>query len=48
MKNITLVPSEKTFIDWAKRNGLELSSDEATLLLGYISGHGYGVTVDER
>ena len=48
MKNITLVPSEKTFIDWAERNGLELSSDEATLLLGYISGHGYGVTLDER
>ena len=48
MKNITLVPSEKAFIDWAERNGLELSSDEATLLLGYISGHGYGVTLDER
>ena len=47
MKNITLVPSEKTFIDWAERNGLELSSDEATLLLGYISGHGCGVYLDE-
>ena len=37
MKNTSLVPSEKTFIDWAERNGLELSSDEAVLLLGYIA-----------
>ena len=48
MKNTSQVPSEKTFIDWAERNGLELSSDEAVLLLGYIVGHGCGVTLDER
>ena len=48
MKNIEMIPSEKTFIDWVERNGLELSSDEASLLLGYISGHGYGVTLDAR
>ena len=48
MEKNTMLPSEKTFIDWAERNGLKLSSEEATLLLGYISGHGYGVTLVER
>lgn len=44
MKNITLVPSEKTFIDWANH---DLTAEEAGLLLGYIVGHGCGVYPDE-
>ena len=46
MKNITLIPSEKAFIDCANRE-LNLTTEEAGLLLGYIVGHGCGVYLDE-
>ena len=46
MKNITLIPSEKAFFDCANRE-LNLTTEEAGLLLGYIVGHGCGVYLDE-
>ena len=46
MKNITLVPSEKAFFDCANRE-LNLTTEEAGMLLGYILGHGCGVYLDE-
>ena len=46
MKNITLVPSEKAFFDCANRE-LNLTAEDAGLLLGYIVGHGCGVYLDE-
>ena len=42
MKNITLIPSEKAFFDCANRE-LNLTTEEAGMLLGYILGHGCGV-----
>ena len=46
MKNTSLISSEKTFIDCANRE-LNLTAEEAGLLLGYIVGHGCGVYLDE-
>ena len=48
MKNIEMVPSEKTFIEWANEefNELNLTEMEAGMLLGYILGQGYGVCLD--
>lgn len=50
MKNIEMVPSEKTFIEWANHeyNGLNLTETEAGLLLGYILGHGCGVYINSK
>ena len=49
MKNIEMVPSEKTFSELLNRDytcpGIE--TEEAGLLLGYILGHGCGVYLDE-
>ena len=49
MKNITLVPYEKTFAEWLNRdyNCPGSETEEAGLLLGYILGHGCGVYLDE-
>lgn len=44
MKNIEMIPSEKTFIKWM---GEDLTAEEARMVLGYIEGHGYGVSLDE-
>ena len=46
MCNIEMIPSEKTFIEWAEHDGLELTEEEAGLLLGYVLGHGCGVCLD--
>lgn len=48
MKNIEMIPSEKTFIEWASREdaGLNLSEKEAGMMLGYVLGHGCGVYID--
>ena len=46
MKNIEMIPSEKTFVEWAAGEGLDLTEKEAGLLLGYILGHGCGVFLD--
>lgn len=46
MKNIEMIPSEKTFVEWAASEGLELTEEEAGLLLGYVLGHGCGVYLD--
>ena len=49
MKNIEMIPTEKTFIEWANKefDELNLTDMEAGMLLGYIGGHGYGVSLDE-
>jgi hypothetical protein len=44
MKNIKMIPAEKTFIEWL---GEDLTAEEARMVLGYIEGHGYGVSLDE-
>jgi hypothetical protein len=44
MKNIEMLPSEKTFIEWV---GEGLTTEEARMVLGYVEGHGYGVSLDE-
>lgn len=46
MKNIEMIPSEKTFVEWALKDGMELTEQEAGLILGYVLGHGYGVCLD--
>ena len=48
MKNIELVPSEKTFINWVntENSNINLTPEDAGLLLGYIMGHGCGVGLD--
>ncbi len=48
MKNFEMIPSEKTFINWANReaSNLNMTTEEAGLLLGYIQGHGCGVCLD--
>lgn len=46
MKNIEMIPSEKTFIEWAMKEDLELTEQEAGMILGYVLGHGYGVCLD--
>ena len=50
MKNIEMIPSEKTFIEWANNefDELNLTEMEAGMLLGYILGHGCGVCLDVR
>jgi hypothetical protein len=46
MKNIEMIPSEKTFVEWATKEDLELTEQEAGMILGYVLGHGYGVCLD--
>ena len=46
MKNIEMIPSEKTFVEWAMKEDMELTEQEAGLILGYVLGHGYGVCLD--
>ena len=48
MKNIEMIPSEKTFVEWVNNefDELNLTDMEAGMLLGYIGGHGYGVSLD--
>lgn len=46
MKNIEMIPSEKTFVEWAMKEDLELTEQEAGMILGYVLGHGYGVCLD--
>ena len=46
MKNYIMCPTEKTFIEWASREGRELTEQEAGTILGYILGHGCGVCLD--
>lgn len=46
MKNIEMIPSEKTFVEWASREDRELTEQEAGLILGYVLGHGCGVYLD--
>lgn len=48
MKSIEMIPSEKSFIEWANKEfgELNLTEMEAGMLLGYIGGHGYGVCLD--
>ena len=49
MKNINLIPSEKTFINWVNNDyNFHLTHEEAALLLGYIHGHNCGVYLDEK
>ena len=45
MKNVEKIPSEKTFIEWV---GEGLTAENAKMILGYIVGHGYGVSLDEK
>ena len=50
MNTIKMIPSEKTFVEWAAAEpcyGVELTEEQAKMLLGYIEGHGYGVYLDE-
>lgn len=42
---IEMIPSEQTFVEWV-RNDLEMTNEEAGLLLGYVLGHGCGVYID--
>ena len=48
MKNIEMIPTEKTFVEWVNNefDELILTAMEAGMLLGYIGGHGYGVSLD--
>jgi len=48
MNTIEVIPSEKTFIEWVKYEyeDLNLTTEEAGLLLGYVLGHGCGVCLD--
>ena len=48
MKNIEMIPSEKTFVEWVNNefDELNLTDMEAGMLLGYIGGHGCGVSLD--
>lgn len=39
-----MIPSEKTFIEWVCEG---LTAEDAKMMLGYIVGHGYGVSLDE-
>ena len=41
-----MIPSEKTFVEWAMKEDMELTEQEAGLILGYVLGHGYGVCLD--
>ena len=49
MNTVKMIPSEKTFATWANNEfgNLNLTTEEVGLLLGYISGHGCGVCLDE-
>ena len=48
MNNIKMIPTKETFIKWANKEfgELNLTDMEAGMLLGYIEGHGYGVSLD--
>ena len=49
-KIVEAIPSENTFIEWAEREheGLDLTVEEAGLLLGHIMGHGCGVCLNSK
>lgn len=44
MKTGKMIPSEKTLIEWLCK---ELTVEEAKMVLGYVEGHGYSVSLDE-
>lgn len=48
MNVIEVIPSESTFIEWVNRKyeDLNLTTEEARLLLDYVLGHGCGVCLD--
>ena len=49
MKNIVMIPSEKTFVEWVSHEyaELNLTEKEASTILGYVFGHGCGLYIDE-
>ena len=48
MRSIEMIPSEKTFAEWVEceNRGLELTTEEASVLLEYITMHNCHVCVD--
>ena len=50
MKNIEMIPSVETFIEWVERYdcGIKLTEEEANVLLGYVLCNEYGLFLDGK